>query len=134
MAGSGFLVFDLENWCEFHRGYHGISKLHAIRLWEAMAVHANVGKLEDIRGVLHLRFTTAMLKECSTENAVTAFFRDLLQSNVWTDSVATADDPLTPTSIESDDYRSPSPPSFRCTPELSPVTPAAERALGFSVD
>jgi hypothetical protein len=99
MSVPGFLVFDLESWCDFHREYNAISKLDAIRLWEGMAVNANVGRLEDIMGVLHLRFATATLKECSTEKAMAAFFRDILQSNEWTASVPPAGGPLTPTSI-----------------------------------
>ena len=99
MSVPGFLVFDLESWCDFHREYNEISKLDAIRLWEGMAVNANVGRLEDIMGVLHLRFATATLKECSTEKAMAAFFRDILQSNEWTASVPPAGGPLTPTSI-----------------------------------
>jgi hypothetical protein len=91
-----------------------------------MAVHANVGKLEDVMGVLHLRFTTATLKECSTENAVAAFFWDLLQSNEWTASVPPAGGPLTPTTMESDDCPSPSSPSFRTDP--SPLKPVAKHS------
>jgi hypothetical protein len=80
MSVPGFLVFDLENWCDFHCKYNEKSTLDAIRLWEGMAVNANVGRLEDIMGVLHLRFAMATLKECSTKKGMAVFFRDILQS------------------------------------------------------
>jgi len=80
MSVPGFLVFDLENWCDFHSKYNNMSNLEANRLWELEAVNVNVGRYENIMGVLHLKFATAKLQELSSKEAMAAFFRDILQS------------------------------------------------------
>ena len=124
------VVFDLESWCAFHSVYHGRSNLQAARLWSAMTVHSDVRKLEDIMGVLHLGFVAETLKECSTEEVLRLFLSDVLSSNARTTSLPPADCEMTPTSIESSDFpdfRSPSPPSYRCSPESLPEQSVAER-------
>jgi hypothetical protein len=80
MSVPGFLVFDLENWCDFHSKYNEKSRLDAIRLWKLVAVNVNDGRLEDNMGVLHLSFATAKLQELFSKKVMAAFFRDILQS------------------------------------------------------
>ena len=115
------VVFNLASWCAFHSVYHGRCNLEAARLWAAMTGHSDVKKLEDNMGVLHLSFCAETLQECSTREALRIFFSEVLSSDAWTISVPAADCDMTSTSSDSwdlEDFRSPSPPSHRCSPEL----------------
>jgi hypothetical protein len=123
------VVFDLESWSAFHRLYHGRSSLEAARLWTAMTGHSDIRQLEDNMGVLHLSFCAETLKECSTEETLRLFLSDVCSSNARTTSVLAADSEMTPTSSESwdlRDFRSPSPRSYRCSPEPLPEQSVAE--------